>query len=93
MVQLNRIPPHYISLEAALRSITVEDRISGSSQIQEPAAPATRFRPVPPVEQAARLVGADDPSVMLWGRCGYIPTSRATERPYEAPSPEPKSGS
>lgn len=93
MVQLNRIPPHYISLEAALRSITVEDRISGSSQIQEPAPPAARFRPVPPVEQAARLESAEDPAVILWGRCGYIPSSRATERPYDVPSPEPKSGS
>src|SRR5688572_2806438 len=90
MVQINPALPHTMSLEAAIRKLSMEDRFS-------PREPDSVPSPIPPLRPVL-----DDPvaaAVVLWGRCGYVASSRigpeerrSAARPDQA-GPAPKSGS
>lgn len=95
MVQLSKTPPHFISLEAALRNLTVDDRAPGRLETTDETHSTPG--PVVPTFGPAVLGRAGDPAaeaVVLWGRCGYVARScvEAARNTGFTHQLEPKSG-
>lgn len=85
MVQINRTPAHFVSLEAALRRMTVEERTPDRQPDSDLQADAAGRRPAIAVGRQLPAMRSPEPdpvaqAVTLWGRCGYVPSSRVAAR-------------